>query len=70
MKHIAEIKDLINPKSNVLILHDKNLTADPSCIDKLNEIRDRKLAVHINQSCDVRLVNENITNLWTRLEII
>lgn len=57
---VAEIKDLINPKSNILILHDNNLTADPYCIDKLHEIRDRKIIVDINQGCDVRLVNEDI----------
>lgn len=59
-KEVAEIKDLINPKSNVLILHDNNLTADPFVIDKLHEIRDRKLIVDINQGCDVRLMNEDI----------
>jgi len=59
-KDVAEIRDLINPKSNILILHDNNLTADPYCIDKLHEIRDRKLIVDINQGCDVRLVNEDI----------
>jgi len=59
-KNVAEIKDLINPKSNVLILHDNNITADPLCINKLHEIRDRKLVVDINQGCDVRLVNEDI----------
>jgi len=58
--HVAEIKDLINPKSNILILHDNNLTADPNCINKLHEIRDRKIIVDINQGCDVRLVNEDI----------
>lgn len=56
----TEIKDIINPKSNVIILHDNNLTADPECIDKLNEIRDRKLIVDINQGCDVRLMNDDI----------
>jgi len=56
----AEIKDILNPKSNILILHDNNLTADPHCIDKLNEIRDRKLIVDINQGCDVRLMTDEI----------
>ncbi|MBU5486428.1 radical SAM protein [Clostridium sp. MSJ-11] len=59
-RHVAEIKDLLNPKSNVLILHDNNLTADPYCIDKLKEVKERKLIVDINQGCDVRLVNEDI----------
>lgn len=44
----------------MIILHDNNLTADLYCIDKLNEIRDRKLIVDINQGCDVRLMNEEI----------
>ena len=57
-RNVAEIKDLINPKSNVLILHDNNLTADPYCVDKLHEIRDRKLIIDINQGCDVRLMTE------------
>jgi len=59
-RDIAEIKDLINPRSNVLILHDNNLTADPFVIDKLHEIRDRKLIVDINQGCDVRLMTDDI----------
>lgn len=58
-RNVAEIKDLINPKSNILILHDNNITADPYCIDKLNEIRDRNLIVDINQGLDVRLMTED-----------
>lgn len=55
-----EIKDLINPKSNVLVLHDNNLTADPLCIEKLKEICGRNLTIDINQGCDVRLLNDDI----------
>lgn len=60
LKQDSEIKDIINPRSNVIILHDNNLTADPDCIDKLHEIRDRKLIVDINQGCDVRLMTDDI----------
>lgn len=67
-KDVAEIKDLINPRSNVLILHDNNLTADPYCIDKLHEIRDRKLIVDINQGCDVRLVNDDIARALSEVK--
>lgn len=67
-KQVAEIKDLINSKSNVLILNDNNLTADPDCIDKLHEIRDRKLIVDINQGCDVRLMNEDIANALSEVK--
>lgn len=57
-RDVAEIGDLINPKSNILILHDNNLTADPYCVDKLKEIKERKLIVDINQGCDVRLMTD------------
>ena len=67
-RNVAEIKDLINPKSNILILHDNNITADPYCIDKLHEIRDRKLVVDINQGCDVRLVNEDIAKALSEVK--
>jgi radical SAM superfamily enzyme YgiQ (UPF0313 family) len=49
-----DLSDIINPRSNVIILHDNNMTADPDCVDKLHEIRDRGLIVDINQGCDVR----------------
>lgn len=55
-----EIKDLINPKSNILILNDNNFTADPYCIDKLREIRERNLTISVNQGFDIRLMNEDI----------
>lgn len=55
-----EIKDIINPRSNTIILHDNNITADPYCIDKLHEIRDRNLIVDINQGCDIRLMTPEI----------
>ena len=67
-RDIAKIGDLINPRSNVLILHDNNLTADPYCIDKLHEIRDRGLIVDINQGCDVRLVNEDIAKALSEVK--
>lgn len=62
-----EIKDIINPKSNVIILHDNNLTADPYCIDKLHEIRDRNLVVDINQGCDVRLMTPEIAQAFSEV---
>jgi hypothetical protein len=55
---VGEIKDLINPRSSIITLYDNNLTADPDCVDKLYEIRDRKLKVNISQGIDVRLLTE------------
>ena len=63
----SEIKDIINPRSNVIILHDNNLTADPHCIDKLHEIRDRNLIVDINQGCDVRLMTPEIAQAMSEV---
>lgn len=65
---VAEIKDLINPRSNVIILHDNNLTADPDCIEKLHEIRDRGLLVDINQGCDVRLMTPEIAQALSEVK--
>lgn len=59
-RSVASIGDLLNPRSNILILHDNNLTADPDCIEKLREIRERNLIVDINQGCDVRLMTDDI----------
>lgn len=67
-REVASISDLINPRSNVVILHDNNFTADPHCIDKLHEIRDRKLIVDINQGCDVRLMNDNIAKALSEVK--
>lgn len=55
-----EIKDLLNSQSNVLILFDNNLTADPYCLDKLKEIKERNLVVDITQGIDVRLLTPEI----------
>lgn len=66
--NVAEIKDIINPKSNVIILHDNNLTADPNCIDKLKEIKERNLIVDINQGCDVRLITPEIARALSEVK--
>lgn len=57
-RKVAEIADIINPRSNIITLYDNNLTADPDCIEKLNEIRDRGLIVDISQGIDVRLLTD------------
>lgn len=68
LKQDQEIKDIINPKSNVIILHDNNLTADPNCINKLMEIKARKLIVDINQGCDVRLMTDDIAKALSEVK--
>lgn len=68
LHQVAEIKDLISPKSNVLILNDNNLTADPNGIEKLHEIRDRKLTVDINQGVDVRLMTDELSQALSEVK--
>lgn len=67
-KHVAEIKDLLNPRSNVLILCDNNITADPNCIDKLHEIRDRGLYLDINQGIDIRILTDDIAKALSEIK--
>lgn len=60
LHQVAGIGDLLNPQSNVLVLLDNNLTADPLVIEKLHEIRDRRLVVDISQGIDVRVLTPEI----------
>ena len=53
-----EIKDLINPKSNLITLLDNNFTADPYMIEKCKEIKERDLVVDICQGIDIRLLTD------------
>lgn len=68
LHHVADIGDLLNPRSNILILLDNNLTADPDCIDKLHEIRDRGLIVDITQGIDVRLMTPDIAQALSEVK--
>lgn len=67
-RQVAELKDIINPRSDVLILLDNNLTADPNCVDKLHEIRDRGLTVSITQGIDIRLVTPEIAQALSEVK--
>lgn len=58
LRKASEIKDIINPKSNVIILLDANFTADPDCEEKLREIAERKLIVDFTQGIDIRCITD------------
>jgi len=68
LRHVAEIAELINPRSNVLILLDNNLTADKNCIEKLREIRDRGLVVDITQGIDIRTMTPEIAKALSEVK--
>lgn len=65
---VAGIGELLNPRSKVLVLLDNNLTADPDCIDKLREIRDRGLTVDISQGINVRLLTPEIAQALSEVK--
>ena len=67
-RQVAPIADIINPRSNVIVMHDNNLTADPDVIDKLHEIRDRGLIVDINQGIDARLITPEIAQALSEVK--
>lgn len=57
---VGSLLDLVNPRSNIVTLLDANLTADPDCLDKLREAKERNLVLDITQGIDVRLVTPEI----------
>lgn len=68
LRQDSEIKDIIRPNTNVITLLDNNLTADPYCLDKLAEIRDRGLVVDINQGVDVRLMTDEKAKAFSEVK--
>ncbi|NDL68507.1 radical SAM protein [Clostridiales bacterium F-3ap] len=57
-RQVGEIKDIINPRSNVITMLDNNFTADPLMIEKCQEIKERGLIVDLTQGIDVRLITD------------
>lgn len=68
LRSASEIRDIINPRSNVLILLDNNFTADPDCLEKLREIRERNLVINLSQGIDVRLVTPEIAKALSEVK--
>lgn len=58
LRQVAEIKDIINPQSNIITLLDNNFTADPFMLEKCQEIRERDLIVNFSQGVDVRVLTD------------
>lgn len=67
-RQVGDLDMLLNPKSNVLILLDNNITADPDIIEKLHKIRDRGIVVDITQGIDVRLVTPEIAQALSEVK--
>jgi hypothetical protein len=59
-KRVGEVADILNPRSNVLVLLDNNLLALPESLNILRELRERKLTVDIAQGIDMRLMTDEL----------
>ncbi len=64
----GKIEDLINPKSNVVILLDNNFTASRNCLDKLREIKERNLVIDITQGIDLRTLTPEIAKALSEVK--
>jgi len=60
LRQVAQVSDLLNLRSNFLILLDNNLLALPNILDILAEIEERGLVVNFNQGLDIRLVTPKV----------
>lgn len=60
MQRVNEVSDLINPRSNKVIILDNSLPAHPDALEILIEIKERKLVVDITQGIDVRRLTPEI----------
>ncbi|MGO9378133.1 MAG: radical SAM protein [Dissulfurispiraceae bacterium] len=64
---VGSISELINPKSNVVILLDNNLTASPECLEILREIKERKLVIEISQGIDIRTMSPEVAKILSEI---
>ncbi|MGO9014646.1 MAG: radical SAM protein [Dissulfurispiraceae bacterium] len=64
----SEIRDIVNPRSNVLILLDNNFTAAPNCLEKLREIKERGLVVDFTQGIDIRTMTPEIAKALSEIK--
>lgn len=60
LRRVANIGDLLNPRSKTLILLDANLTANPDCLEILKEVKERGLELDITQGIDIRTMTPEI----------
>lgn len=65
---VGSIGELLNPRSSTLILLDNNLTADPDCLEKLRECKERGLTLDITQGIDVRFVTPEIAKALSEVK--
>ncbi len=68
LRQETSIAEIINPRSRLITLYDNNMTADPDCIEKLEEIKARELVVDISQGVDVRITTDEIAHALSEVK--
>lgn len=68
LRQVAEIEELLNPRSNKLILLDNNFTADLLVLSKLATIKRLGLTIDLTQGIDVRLVTDEIAHALSEVK--
>lgn len=61
MHRVGSVADLINPRSNKVIILDNSLPAHPDALEIFREIKERKLVIDITQGIDVRRLTPEIS---------
>lgn len=67
---VANLEDLINPRSKVVTLLDNNLTANPDVLDILKEIRKRDLTIDLTQGLDIRTMTPDIAQALSKVKFL
>jgi len=64
----APIDEFYVPIWKKLILYDNNFLASPKWYEKLHEIKARKIKVSFNQGLDIRLVDQEVAKLLSKIK--
>lgn len=70
---VADLADLVNPRSNIITLLDNNLTSDELGLLKLRQAREMGLVLNITQGVDIRYMSDEMAHelsrqkLWSNL---
>lgn len=68
-KTVAHTGDLINPRSDFMVLLDANILACPDWPEHFREIRERGLTVCFSQGLDIRYVNDMVAEELAKLKV-
>jgi hypothetical protein len=67
LRRVSSLEEIINPRSNRLILLDNSPLASPDALDVLREMADRKLVVDITQGFDIRRLTPELAQALAKV---